>query len=429
MFRQAFLPTVLAAAVLTGCSGESSISPPPPTPSDIQIVSGNNQTWFAGYALPGPLVVAVKDAEGSGIAGATVDWSVETGSGALSASSSVTNADGQASVNWTLGTGNGSQTVVARARGTALAQTFWTTASIGWPNMALIVHFDGSTWTRSLSSNVPGFIRLTAIWGSSANDIFAAGTACGVPTFFHFNGTTWGTPESCTGGSLYDFTGLWGSSASDIFAGYRNAVPPFASGGVMHYDGQTWTSSYSKGCSFCSPGVNDVWSRSGNDAIAVGDSGKVLHYDGTNWLAEPSATVASLSGVWGSGSDVFSVGGGGTILYNDGSGWRIQSSGTTSGLNAVWGASPTNVFAVGASGTILHYNGASWAAQSSGTTESLRAIWGSSGNAVFAVGDNGTIRFYNGTNWTSQSAGAPINLRGVWGSSPTNVYAVGVPLP
>jgi hypothetical protein len=297
MFRPMFLTAAIAATTLTGCGSESSMSPPP-TPSALQIVSGNDQTWFAGYALPVPLVVVVKDAGGSGIAGATVDWSVETGGGALSAASSVTNVDGQASVNLTLGSGNGSQSVVAKVRGTTLAQTFSTTASIGWPNMALIIHFDGSTWTRSLSSNVPGFIRLTAIWGSTANDIFAAGTSCGQPVFFHFNGTTWGTPESCSGGSLYDFTGMSGNTSSDIFAAFRSALPPSASGGVMHYDGQTWTSSYSKGCSFCAPGVNDVWTRSSTDVIAVGDSGKVLHYDGTTWKLEPSGTTSGLNGVW-----------------------------------------------------------------------------------------------------------------------------------
>src|SRR6266513_4836849 len=110
----------------------------------------------------------------------------------------------------------------------------------------------------------------------------------------------------------------------------------------MHYNGQTWTSSYQTGCSFCSPNLHGIWTRSSNDAIAVGDGGKILHYDGTNWNVETSGTTSYLSAVWGSGSNVFAVGGGGTILYNDDAGWRAQSSGTTSSLTAVWGASPTD---------------------------------------------------------------------------------------
>lgn len=415
-----------AAIILAGCGSDNGVAPP--TPSELQIVSGNNQTWFAGYALPDPFVVAVKDAAGKGIPNVLVNWSV-TGGGTLSADHSTTNADGQASVNYTLGTGTGAQTVLAVVHATSITQTFSTTSAIGWPNMTSIVHFDGSKWSRSLTSNVPGFIKLNAIWGAAANNIFAAGTACGEPIYFHFDGTSWGTPQSCSGGSLFDFQAMWGNSATDIFVAYQNPLPPSMHSGIMHYDGQTWAGSYGIGCSFCDPNLHGVWSRSSSDAFAVGDGGKILHYDGSNWNAETSGTTSSLTGVWGSGSSVFAVGASGTILHNDGTGWTAQSSGTTGSLTAVWGASSTDVFAVGYGGTILHYDGTSWTPQTSGADGTLNAVWGSSGNAVFAVGDQGTILFYNGTNWTAQPAGTLIDLRGVWGTSPTNVFAVGVPLP
>ena len=421
-----FVALGFAASVLAGCSSESTA---PPTPSEMQIVSGDNQTWFAGYALPDPLVVAVNDASGKGIPDVVVQWSV-TGGGTLSAAQSTTDADGRASVNYTLGSPSGSQTVVATVYATSITKNFTATSGLGWPNMTSIVHFDGSTWSPSLTVNIPNsFTKLTAIWGSAANDIVAAGSACGMPVYFHYNGTSWGTPQSCSGGALFEFGPMSGTSTSDIFAVYQNPLPPSQNSGVMHYNGQTWGTSYSASCSFCSLNLYGVWARSSNDAYTVGAGGKILRYDGANWNPETSGTTSNLMGVWGSGSNVFAVGTDGTVLYNDGTGWRAQSSGTTSLLWAVWGASTTDVFAVGTSGTIIHYNGTSWTTQSSGTTETLNAVWGSSGNAVFAVGNNGAIRFYNGTTWTAQPAGAPIALRGVWGTSATNVYAVGVPLP
>jgi len=423
--HRGFVALGFALTVLTACSGDSTA---PPAPSDMQIVSGDNQTWFAGYALPNPLVVVVKDASGKGIPDVRVNWSVN-GDGTFSAAQSITNADGEATANYTLGTGTGSQLVTAEVNETVIKQIFTITSGTGWPNMTSIVHFDGSTWSPSLKSNVPGFIKLTAIWGSAANDIFAIGTACGEPARFHFDGTTWGTPQSCTGGSFFEFQGMWGNSGADIFATYKSTLPPSTNTGVEHYNGQTWASSYSTACSFCAPSLRGVWSRSSSDAISVGDGGKILHYDGTNWNPETSGTTNDLLAVWGSGSNVFAVGAAGTVLYNNGSGWIAQSSGTSSALKAVWGASPTDVFAVGQNGVILHYNGTSWTANSSGTTEDLNAVWGSSGNAVFAVGNKSTIRFYNGSTWASQPAGAPIDLRGIWGASPTNVFAVGIPLP
>ncbi|MGC4055194.1 MAG: Ig-like domain-containing protein [Paludibaculum sp.] len=53
-------------------------------------------------AFPQPLVVKVSDAQGNGVAGATVNWTT-TGSATLSATTTVTGADGRAQVTVTAG--------------------------------------------------------------------------------------------------------------------------------------------------------------------------------------------------------------------------------------------------------------------------------------------------------------------------------------
>lgn len=84
-------------------------------PSGISIVSGDAQTGTAGTTLANPLVVHVSDAAGNAVEGATVVWTpVTANDGALSASSTTTDVNGNTSVNWTLGTGTGTQAVTAK---------------------------------------------------------------------------------------------------------------------------------------------------------------------------------------------------------------------------------------------------------------------------------------------------------------------------
>lgn len=76
-------------------------------------VSGDNQAVTPiNTAFPQPLVVKVSDAQGNGVQGATVNWTT-TGSATLSATSTVTGADGRAQVTVTAGSVPGAITVTA----------------------------------------------------------------------------------------------------------------------------------------------------------------------------------------------------------------------------------------------------------------------------------------------------------------------------
>ncbi|HEU4881969.1 MAG TPA: Ig-like domain-containing protein [Longimicrobium sp.] len=73
----------------------------------VQKTGGDAQTGPAGTTLPQPVSVGVRDRLGQPVAGVTVNFAV-VGGGSLSATSGVSSANGNVTVNWTLGTAAGS---------------------------------------------------------------------------------------------------------------------------------------------------------------------------------------------------------------------------------------------------------------------------------------------------------------------------------
>jgi hypothetical protein len=86
-------------------------------PSQLTIVSGNNQVGAVGQPLPMPIVVRVADAWDNAVEGTTVTFTVTGGGGSITASSSTTGADGRASATWTLGPNQGVNSATASVSG------------------------------------------------------------------------------------------------------------------------------------------------------------------------------------------------------------------------------------------------------------------------------------------------------------------------
>jgi subtilisin family serine protease len=78
----------------------------------LVLVSGDAQSGN-GSALPTPLVVKVTDVDGNPKFGVAITWTASDTSGVLSATTSTTDAQGQAQITWTLGATGGKQTVTA----------------------------------------------------------------------------------------------------------------------------------------------------------------------------------------------------------------------------------------------------------------------------------------------------------------------------
>ena len=148
---------VVAMAALSGCGGTG---PAGPTTSAIAPVSGNAQSGTVGQALSQPLAVRVTDQAGAGVSGVQVSWAVTTGAGSLAASSTISDAQGQASVMWTLGTTAGTNTVTATASGLTGSPVTFTATGIAGPASALV--FSGQPATTPTGAPIIPAVQVTA---------------------------------------------------------------------------------------------------------------------------------------------------------------------------------------------------------------------------------------------------------------------------
>lgn len=105
---------LLASSGLLACGSERATMPR--SRGQIAISSGNAQRGAPGQPLAQPIVLVVRDASGTPVAGVDVTWNADDG-GVMDPSKSVTDVNGFASAIWTLGDGS-------MHRGRALAAGF-----------------------------------------------------------------------------------------------------------------------------------------------------------------------------------------------------------------------------------------------------------------------------------------------------------------
>jgi hypothetical protein len=120
--RIRFSIRALAGIALLGTLG-GCIFTSPKVPAYLANTSGSNQTVAPNAAVPQPLTVTVRDQDGNKMDDVTVEWSIKSGGGTLSATETSTNGDGQASVSFTAGATTGNTTILAQvpALGAAVA--------------------------------------------------------------------------------------------------------------------------------------------------------------------------------------------------------------------------------------------------------------------------------------------------------------------
>jgi hypothetical protein len=113
---------VMIAVLFAACSSPATDTAR--SPAGIIIVSGSGQSGFTGLTLSQPLVVKVTAADGTPIAGQTVDFAVDSGQATVDPASAITDASGQAQTQVTLGSSSGTVEVVATIHQTLLRATF-----------------------------------------------------------------------------------------------------------------------------------------------------------------------------------------------------------------------------------------------------------------------------------------------------------------
>jgi pimeloyl-ACP methyl ester carboxylesterase len=134
-----------------------------PSPGQISLLSGNNQSGTIGSALAAPLVVSLTNSAGAPAANTQVIFSVAQNNGMLSVAGgtpaasvlATTNAQGQATANWTLGkhSGAGSDSVQAYSVGFSGTAIFAATANQGTPG--IIVIDSGNNQTGAVNQPLP----------------------------------------------------------------------------------------------------------------------------------------------------------------------------------------------------------------------------------------------------------------------------------
>lgn len=143
----------------------------PGAPAAFAIVSGDEQTGFATFTLPAPLVVRITDAVGNPIVGDTVDFLVTAGGGTLTGGlvrdSVVTNSAGEAQTTWTLGGDTQVTHEVTASFRSLPALTFTATAEVAvanrtWTGAANALWTNTANWAEGVVPTATDSVRIPA---------------------------------------------------------------------------------------------------------------------------------------------------------------------------------------------------------------------------------------------------------------------------
>ncbi len=263
--------------------------------------------------------------------------------------------------------------------------------AVGWygngpgePSNTLILHWDGTSWSQMPSPNPGGFGGLLdGVSVLSATDAWAVGISYPVggtkdALILHWDGTSWSMVDGPNVPGLHRVSA---DSATDAWAiAVRSTY-------ILHWDGARWSKVRSH-----SPITNFIWgvsSNSPNNAWAVGTYSNraghfdtlILHWDGHRWARIDIPDEGQyLQGVDSTRSrDAWAVGGIGnglqtSLIYHwDGRSWSwVAAPSLSSTFLTLWDVSArsaTDAWAVGsyfdeANGAddvlILHWDGANW---------------------------------------------------------------------
>jgi hypothetical protein len=175
-----------------------------------------------------------------------------------------------------------------------------------------LLHFDGSTWSTVIASVIDPLeqyrhFELTALWGGSSDDVWAVGInylgrGCLCPSpgaMFHWDGAHWSQVQYTTDALAPNLTAIWGNSWDDVWA-----AGDFS---VLHFDGYGWSTALES----WGMGIEGLWGSGRDDVWAVGKS--IAHFDGRAWTTI-DVPARKLSGITGHGCSAWAVGEAASVL-------------------------------------------------------------------------------------------------------------------
>ncbi len=287
-------------------------------------------------------------------------------------------------------------------------------------------------------SPLPQGNRLTAIWGSAANDVWVVAER---ETLLHYTSTGW--TEYVMNAAM-----VWGTAANDVWA-----IGP---SNVWRWNGTAWSVSLASGGSLIGgTGPNDVWAvltsgakhwngtawsdrASPGGAVAIGgtagsmmavtSAGGIMKYIGTDWAVADAGTRPTNAAVIIDPTHIV-IAQDGSVQFWNGSSWAVNSPPVTANWNEISARSFTDVFVTGIANGVLqryHWNGAQWSsAADAGDTGTPFALWHDPQGTVWAATESAEVRLWNGSTWTSKVAGDNYVSSG-WGTAESDIWLVSV---
>ena len=122
--------------------------PPPPIPTTLERISGDNQNGLTGETLSNPFVVEVRDQYDNPLGGVPVTFALSTSDGSLSATITITDANGRAESTLTLGSEPGTNTVKVSAEDISQTVVFSAGASLPPPMPTTLAAISGDNQNR-----------------------------------------------------------------------------------------------------------------------------------------------------------------------------------------------------------------------------------------------------------------------------------------
>ncbi len=254
-----------------------------------------------------------------------------------------------------------------------------------------IIKWNGNKW-----ESFPSFAGTkTGIFGFSENDIWVVtGGTFGKAT--NWNGSNWVEysffpPPIDTVWGLYE---IWGSSPDDVWAAGDN-------GSLIHWDGIEWTIIKTD----ISEEITALYGTADNDIYLAATSGNhsaLYHYNGTEWLKENDVTGMYAITLWKKPGGNLIIGGTNFVEYTNRTYQQINIPGRTRGVIKVFGSDHNNIFTAGDFGEITHFDGKTWIdidqfEVPNGVYRVLRSVWCTE-KKVFLVGvDQNRAIIINGT--------------------------------
>lgn len=237
-----------------------------------------------------------------------------------------------------------------------------------------ILRFDGTAWTAvDLGTISPGHLGL--VWGSGPNDVYAASTIAANQTL-HFNGTSWRRVDV----GLGILTAIGGTSSNNVYAaGARLIGDP----GLVHFSGTDWTLVNPHPCG----AVTSISGTSSTNVLLSGSA--ICQRSGTTWPqvhGEGYDQVVAVSSTLAYALRPASP----TFLRWTGTGAWTQAPQPPGSVTRMV-SSGTEIVAVGDNGVVLSFDGMSWTSLVSTTEQKLTAVAGTDRSNMYIVGDNGTI--------------------------------------